>query len=110
MERSPVKVDWGLSGRLKTETLIALSTREDGFKTICLVATVAARPVIGGLEPDFEAGEGKDTPPRIDIFWSRPEDAIIDPAKELVMVEAPNGYFEAVRHVMVGLQTAALFP
>lgn len=99
---------WEESDRLTPGTLVALSTPTDKFRTICYVAVVAARPLLGGLLPDPTQGEGKNTPPRIDIFWASPEAARIDPLEELVMVEAQGGYFETVRHAMVGLQHAAL--
>lgn len=80
---------------------------QDNFRTTCLVSTIAARPIIGGLEPDWRNGEGPNTPPRVDIFWSLPDQAIIDPSIEFVMLEAKGGYFESLRHTMVGLQQAA---
>lgn len=99
-------MNWFQSGRLTPGTLIALSPQSDAFKTQCMLATVAARPVIGGLVPDTEVGEDELTPPRIDVFWT--STAIIDPTAEMVMVEASGGYFETVRFPMLGLQHAAL--
>ncbi|RTE74678.1 hypothetical protein BHE90_010861 [Fusarium euwallaceae] len=108
-ERSPTQVVWSQCTRLTSGTLVALSPSNDNFKTQCYVAVVAARYLIGGLEPNPDDGEDENTPPRIEIFWSNYQDAILDPSVELVMLEAKGGYFETVRHAMVGLQHAALF-
>ena len=108
-ERFPTKVNWGQNKRLTAGTLVALSPRSDNFKTQCFVAVVAARYLVGGLEPDPRAGEDENTPPRIEIFWADPKNAIIDPTMELIMLEAKGGYYENVRYAMVGLQHAALF-
>jgi helicase required for RNAi-mediated heterochromatin assembly 1 len=70
--------------------------------TICKVAVVAARRVIGGLMPDED--EDENTPPRIEIFWADAHDAVIDPFERMVMVESKGGYFEGVRHTLRGLQ------
>ncbi|KAH7136689.1 P-loop containing nucleoside triphosphate hydrolase protein [Dactylonectria estremocensis] len=108
-ERSTSKVIWSQSKRLVAGTLVALSPRSDAFKTKCFVAIVAARYLNGGLEPDPQAGEGENTPPRIEIFWGNHEDAILDPSIELMMIEATGGYYEPIRHALVGLQHAALY-
>jgi helicase required for RNAi-mediated heterochromatin assembly 1 len=50
---------------------VALTTHRDLFNTICKVAVVAARPLVG-LEKD---------PPEVDIFWGDPNDAEFDPAE-----------------------------
>lgn len=107
-EMSKVRVDWENTSRLTPGSLIALSPKKDRFHTQCLVATVAARPILGGLIPDPAYGEAEDTPPRIDIFWANPQDAVIDPLEEMIMIEPKCGYFEPVRHAMVGLQHAAV--
>jgi helicase required for RNAi-mediated heterochromatin assembly 1 len=86
-----------------------LSPSSDNFKTQCFVAIVADRSIFGGLEPDFEAGESENTPPRIQIFWASPDTAVIDPSVEMVMLETKSGFFESVRHALVGLQHAAEF-
>ncbi|RKK73533.1 hypothetical protein BFJ69_g9245 [Fusarium oxysporum] len=108
-ERSSTKVEWRQSNRLTAGTLIALSPRDDNFNTQCYVAVVAARYIVGGLEPDPENNEDVNTPPRIEIFWSDCNTAVFDPSVEMVMLEAKGGYFETVRHAMVGLQHAAKF-
>jgi helicase required for RNAi-mediated heterochromatin assembly 1 len=102
-------VVWRQSPRLTAGTLVVLSPRSDNFNEQCFVAVVAARYRLGGLEPNFEDGEDTNTPPRIEIFWSNVETAVFDPSVELVMLEAKGGYFETVRHAMVGLQHAAKF-
>ncbi|KAJ4253286.1 hypothetical protein NW762_010441 [Fusarium torreyae] len=108
-ERSPTRVAWHQSTRLTAGTLVALSPRSDGFTNQCFVAVVAARYLLGGLEPNPEDGEDENTPPRIEIFWSNCDTAIFDPSIEMVMLEAKGGYYETVRHAMVGLQHAANF-
>ncbi|KAH7009999.1 P-loop containing nucleoside triphosphate hydrolase protein [Ilyonectria destructans] len=108
-ERSPSKVLWRHSKRLTPQTLVALSPRSDNFKSQCFVAVVAERCLNGGVEPNFQAGEDENTPPRIEIFWANHEDAILDPSVDLIMVEAKGGYFEPIRHALVGLQHAALY-
>lgn len=79
-------------------TLVAISPKSDNFRTICLVATVAQRPYREGLDKN---------PPEIDIVWADVNQSIIDPDMDLVMVEARVGYYEAVRHTLVGLQMAS---
>lgn len=106
-ERSPEKVQWAQSSRLTAGTLVALSPCSDNFKKECYVAVVAARYLIGGLQPDVREGEDENTPPRIEIFWADAKDARINPSTEFVMLEAKGGYFETVRHAMVGLQHAS---
>lgn len=101
-ERSPVKVNWSQSGRLNVGTSIVLSTKSDAFRTQCYVGIVAGRGLTGGLEPEDDT-----IPPSIEIFWADCQCAILDPSIELVMLEATGGYYEAVRHAMVGLQHAA---
>lgn len=63
-----------------------------------MVATVAQRPYKDGLDQK---------PPLVDIIWANPLDAVVDPELELIMVESRSGYFEAIRHTLVGLQNAA---
>lgn len=106
-ERSPDKVDWRQSKRLTPGSLVVLSPRSDNFKSQCYIAVVATRNLIGGLEPDYPKGEDDNTPPRIHIYWADPAHAKMDPSLELVMLEAKDGYFEAVRFAMTGLQRAS---
>jgi helicase required for RNAi-mediated heterochromatin assembly 1 len=42
------------------------------FKTVCKIATVAARPIEGGLDQD---------PPTIDLFWGDMKDFTFDPVE-----------------------------
>ncbi|EON98222.1 putative atp binding protein [Phaeoacremonium minimum UCRPA7] len=96
--RAGKKIRWQQSKRLTPGTLVAISTVEDGFQKICKVAVVAQRPYAGGLDQN---------PPEIDISWADIDDAVVDPSQGLIMIESRNGYFEAVRHALVGLQHAA---
>jgi helicase required for RNAi-mediated heterochromatin assembly 1 len=74
--------------------MVALTPAKDKFKSICIIAIVAARP-IAGVE---------DTPPQIDIYFSRTDEIEIDPQLEWTMVEAKQGYFESARHTLKALQ------
>ncbi|KAI1279003.1 P-loop containing nucleoside triphosphate hydrolase protein [Xylaria sp. FL0933] len=97
-EKAGKRIRWTQTRRLTTGSLVVISTAEDGFKTICMPAIIAEHSVEGGLDQ---------TPPMIQIFWANMNDAIWDPTTELVMLETRCGYFEAVRHCMVGLQHVA---
>ncbi|KAK4174162.1 putative helicase [Triangularia setosa] len=96
---TPYNVQWKTTKRLMDGSVVALSTKKDNFRTICKIATVAQRPY----------AVGKDFHPMIavDLIWADPEDAVIDPTLEMVMIESRNGYFEASRHTMLGLQHVA---
>ncbi|KAI5918453.1 P-loop containing nucleoside triphosphate hydrolase protein [Camillea tinctor] len=98
-ERCGKKIRWSQTRRLTTGALIVLSTAQDAFKTICIPATIADHPIRDGLDQN---------PPLIQIHWANMDDAIMDPTLELVMVESRFGYFEAVRHCLVGLQQVAM--
>ncbi|TPX11388.1 uncharacterized protein E0L32_001206 [Thyridium curvatum] len=91
------KIQWMQSRRLTPGTVVAVTTAKDKFRSICKVATVTQRPFTGGLDQ---------TPPEVDISWANIADAVFDPDEQLVMIEARGGYFEAVRHALVGLQHA----
>lgn len=110
----PTRVDkrirWKNSARLTPGTVVALSTAEDKFRSICMIASVVQKDLYGGLQPNLDAGEHEDTPPRIDIAWANPQDAILDPQVELVMIEPRNGYYESVRHALQGLQKWSSYP
>lgn len=100
-------MDWANSKRLRQGSLVVLSPIEDGFRSKCLVATVAYRSLFGGLWPDVEADppEPEETPPRVDLYisdWSE-----IDPNTRYYLLEAKDGYFESFRHTMTALQAAA---
>ncbi|KAB5546929.1 P-loop containing nucleoside triphosphate hydrolase protein [Coniochaeta sp. 2T2.1] len=97
-DRAQKKILWQQSRRLLPGSVLAVSTKRDNFKSICMTATVAQRPFRDGLDQN---------PPQVDIVWGNVSDYVIDPDVELIMVEARSGYFEAVRHTLVGLQMAA---
>ncbi|KAI2615306.1 P-loop containing nucleoside triphosphate hydrolase protein [Hypoxylon sp. NC1633] len=97
-ERSGKKIRWTQTRRLTVGTLVALSTASDRFKTICMPAIISDHRIRDGLDRN---------PPTIHFQWANPDDAIMDPSEELVMIETRLGYFEAVRHTMVGLQHVA---
>lgn len=92
--RAGKNIAWEYSSRLRSGSLVALSPSSDSFKTQCVVAVVAARPLEGV----------KQQPPEIDILLARPEDAEFDPQKEWTMVQAKSGYYESLRHTMRALQ------
>ncbi|GFF26084.1 ATP binding protein, putative [Aspergillus udagawae] len=92
--RSGKKIVWEYSKRLITGSVVALSPANDSFRSKCVIAVVAARPLEGV----------KQEPPEIDIFFAQPEDANFDPHQEWTMVEARTGYYEAMRHTMTALQ------
>ncbi|KAI0173012.1 P-loop containing nucleoside triphosphate hydrolase protein [Hypoxylon sp. FL1284] len=97
-ERSGKKIRWTQTRRLTVGSLVVLSTAADGFETICMPAVVSDHTVRDGLDQN---------PPIIHIQWTDMNDAVMDPDEELVMIETRYGYFEAVRHAMVGLQHVA---
>lgn len=87
---------WKQAKRLTPGRTVALSS--DNFQKDCRVAIVAQRPIEGGLDQN---------PPTVDIIWACAEEAVVDPDHELVMIESRNGFYEAARHAMIGLQLAA---
>lgn len=95
-QRANARIRWSQSKRLQAGKIVALSN--DYFTKDCRVAVVAQRPVEGGLDLK---------PPVIDIFWANPAEAVVDPDQDFIMVESRNGYYEAVRHALKGLQHAA---
>ncbi|KKY15252.1 putative atp binding [Phaeomoniella chlamydospora] len=92
--RSPKKIFWEHSKRLISGTMVALSPAKDNFKTKCIIAIIAARPIDGITL----------IPPELDIYFARPEQIELDPQIEFVMVEARSGYYEATRHVMKAIK------
>lgn len=92
--RAGKKIVWDYSKRLTTGSIVALTPAEDVFRTKCVLAVVAARP-LEGL---------KVHPPEIDLFFARAEDAEFDYQQEWLMVEARSGYYEAARHTLTALQ------
>jgi hypothetical protein len=71
---------------------VALS--RDGFAEHCAVGSMSARS--NSSDEMF-----------VEIQWAVPSDIVIDDSP-LVMIEATNGYFEANRYILVGLQHAFL--
>ncbi|KAB8296756.1 hypothetical protein EYC80_002173 [Monilinia laxa] len=94
-DRAGKRIRWEQSSRLTPGSLVCLSPSSDMFRSICKVGTVAARPLVGGLDRD---------PPQIDIFFGDYEDVILNPSESFVMIQSRLGFFEAYRHVLVALQ------
>ncbi|KAI9803240.1 MAG: hypothetical protein M1825_002031 [Sarcosagium campestre] len=92
--RSGKAILWEQSKRLVPGTLVALSPVDDAFQNDCIIAVVAARPLVG-LQAD---------PPEVDLFLAEASEFEIDPMKEWMMVESRTGYFEAYRHTLTALQ------
>ncbi|KAI1778728.1 P-loop containing nucleoside triphosphate hydrolase protein [Hypoxylon cercidicola] len=97
-KRSGKKIRWTQTRRLTVGSLVALSTAADCFKTICMPAIISDHSIRDGLDQN---------PPTIHFQWANNNDAVMDPNQELVMIESRFGYFEAVRHSMVGIQHVA---
>ena len=97
LRRSGKKINWEQSKRLLTGAIVALTPINDMFKSICHVASIAARP-LNGLQQN---------PPEIDIFFGATDEIEIDPQQEWVMVESKNGFYEGHRHTLQGLQMLA---
>lgn len=93
--RAGAKINWQQSTRLMPGKIVALS--DDNFRTDCRIAVIAQRPFEGGLDQN---------PPLVDIIWANPDQAVINPDQDLIMVESRNGYYESVRHALRGLQHA----
>ncbi|KAK4170547.1 P-loop containing nucleoside triphosphate hydrolase protein [Cladorrhinum sp. PSN259] len=98
VERSPYRILWQQSRRLIPGSIVAITTKQDNFKSICKIATIVQRPFKDGLDQN---------PPRVDLMFAKPEGAIIDPDLEMIMIESREGYFESARHALMGLQQAA---
>jgi helicase required for RNAi-mediated heterochromatin assembly 1 len=89
LSRIGKKIRWEQSKRLIAGTLVALSPTKDMFKTKCIVAVVAARPM-DLIQED---------PPKLDLFFANHEDIDLDPSIEYFMVEERTSFFESVRYV-----------
>ncbi|KAL4763795.1 putative DEAD box helicase involved in nonsense mediated decay [Aspergillus foveolatus] len=94
INRAGRNIAWEYSKRLVSGSVVALSPADDAFRTKCVIAVVAARPLDGV----------KLLPPEVDIFFADPSDAGFDPQLEWIMVEAKQGYYEASRHAVTALQ------
>ncbi|KAK3336337.1 P-loop containing nucleoside triphosphate hydrolase protein [Cercophora scortea] len=98
-KRSRYRIKWQQSKRLTPGTIVAISTKEDSFQTVCKIAAVAQRLYRDGLDQ---------SPPLVDLMWARPDEAVLDPELELVMIESRASCWEALRHTLVGLQHFSL--
>ncbi|OKL64232.1 hypothetical protein UA08_00707 [Talaromyces atroroseus] len=92
--RSGKNIVWQYSSRLIAGSMVALSPANDCFKTQCLVAVVAARPM----------DQIKERPSKVDLFFADDKEASFDPQQEWIMVQARSGYLESTRHTMKALQ------
>lgn len=99
--RAGKKIMWRQTKRLRTGSLVAISTASDRFQKICKVGIVAQEPCTGPLDPG---------PPEVDIFWADQDEAVVDPDESLILVESRHGLYESIRHTLVGLQHAASTP
>ncbi|KIW00589.1 uncharacterized protein PV09_07942 [Verruconis gallopava] len=90
------KIRWEQSKRLLAGSLVALTPSSDIFKTKCIVATVAARPL--------DMLTSQDLPPMVDLFLADTTLIDLDPTIEYTMVEDRTSFFEAVRHIAISLQ------
>lgn len=88
------KIQWKQSKRLISGGLVALTPVNDWFKTKCVMAVIAARP-LSGLDKN---------PPEVDLYFARTDELELDPGTEWIMVEERSSYFEASRHVLKALQ------
>ncbi|KAK8005665.1 helicase-like protein [Apiospora arundinis] len=84
-ERAGKKIRWTNTRRLTPGTIVALSS--DGFQQ-CKVASIVERFMEGPT-------------------WADLNDAVFDPMEELVMLESRHGFYEAIRHSLIGLQHVA---
>ena len=94
LRRAGKMIRWEQSKRLISGTLVALTPATDMFATVCKVAVVAARPLVGLQQ----------IPPSIDLYFNSSEEVEIDPQKKWLMIEARSGFFEAQRHTLRALQ------
>ncbi|KAK7972679.1 hypothetical protein PG988_006813, partial [Apiospora saccharicola] len=90
--RAGKKIKWSNTRRLTQGTIVALSA--DNFQSQCKVASVVEKIVDGPIVT-------------IHLFWADVNDAVFDPMQQLIMVESRHGFYEAVRHSLVGLQHVA---
>lgn len=95
--RARKDVVWKRSKRLIGGSIVALSPAYDHFRSQCIVAVVAARP-LEGLEK---------RPHEIDIYVTCAEGIQLDTQQEWIMVEARSGYYESNRYTMAALQKMA---
>lgn len=91
-ERAGKRIQWSNTRRLTPGTIVAVSA--DMFQTQCKVASIVEKINDGPI-------------PTIHLLWADTNDAVFDPMEELVMIESRHGFYEAVRHSLVGLQHVA---
>lgn len=91
LSRVGKNIRWEQSKRLISGSLVALTPVSDMFRSQCVVAVVAARPL------DLVRQH------QIDIFV-KPGDMDLDADVEWLMVEERSSFFEAQRHTLVALQ------
>ena len=91
------KIGWAQSKRLKTGTIVALTPEKDRFRSVCIVAVVASRPVSSVEVPP-------PAKPAIHLYFADIAQIEIEPQVEYIMVEGSNGYWESSRHVLKALQ------
>ncbi|KAK7946420.1 helicase-like protein [Apiospora aurea] len=96
-ERAGKKIRWSNTRRLTPGTIVALSASTDRFECQCKVASIVEKIVEGPIVT-------------IHILWASVDDAVFDPMEELVMIESRHGFYEAIRHSLVGLQYVATTP
>lgn len=98
--RSGQFIDWIKTERLTPGTCVALSPAHDNFDTLCFPAVVVGK--------DCRDATGM-IPPIIDLEFEDTEmlAEVTNPNLYFVMMEARSNYYEAVRHVMLGLKQAA---
>ncbi|KAF2759162.1 hypothetical protein EJ05DRAFT_485224 [Pseudovirgaria hyperparasitica] len=94
LRRVGKKIRWEQSKRLISGTLVALSPAADCFRSRCVMAVVAARPL--DLLGEY--------PPAVDLFFPNDEEMCLDSNEDMIMVENRAAYFESDRHTMVSLQ------
>ncbi|KAK8239489.1 P-loop containing nucleoside triphosphate hydrolase protein [Phyllosticta capitalensis] len=94
LKRVGKQVRWAQSKRLLTGSLVALTTEDDCFRTMCTMATIASRTTL-----DLDQN-----PPRIELFFARAEELEIDPSMTFLMVEERSSFLEASRYTLRSLQ------
>ena len=96
LSRVGKKIHWSQSKRLISGSLIALIPYDGETPNVSelKVAVIAARPM----------AELERNPPRIDIFFARPEEVGVDNQRRWIMLEERGGFFEAERYTLLALQ------
>ncbi|RPA81978.1 hypothetical protein BJ508DRAFT_414451 [Ascobolus immersus RN42] len=91
LARAGKRIPWASSKRLLPGTIVVLSS--DEFETV-KIATVAARPIAGLVQ----AGD-----PEVDLLFPA-RDNDLDTSRTYTMFESRSAYYEAYKHVLIGLQ------